>query len=86
MGLACAWMVMKILIGLLMCRPISMQWNPATPGGVCGDQISAFAAVGVVDLFVDVIIFVLPIPMVMKLQVSRAHRVALIGIFGAGIL
>ena len=41
---------------------------------------------GIVDLIVDVIIFVLPIPMVLKLQVSRAHRIALISIFGAGVL
>ncbi|KAF9872095.1 integral membrane protein [Colletotrichum karsti] len=86
MGLATSWMLMTILIGLLICRPIAMQWDPTIPGGVCGDQVTAFAAVGVVDLIVDVIIFVLPIPMVLKLQVSRAHRIALISIFGAGVL
>ncbi|KAI3542584.1 integral membrane protein [Colletotrichum filicis] len=86
MGLCIAWTLMTILIGLLICRPIAMQWNPTIPGGVCGDQITAFAAVGVVDVIVDLIIFILPIPMVLKLQVSSAHRIALIGIFGAGIL
>ncbi|KAL0932859.1 uncharacterized protein CTRU02_211822 [Colletotrichum truncatum] len=86
MGLSTAWMLMTILIGLLICRPIAMQWDPTIPGGVCGDQVTAFAAVGVVDLIVDVIIFALPIPMVLKLQISKAHRVALMSIFGAGIL
>ncbi|TEA15717.1 Satratoxin biosynthesis SC1 cluster protein 4 [Colletotrichum sidae] len=86
MGLAAAWMLMTILIGLLICRPIAMQWDPTIPGGECGDQTTAFAAVVVVDIIVDVFIFVLPIPMVLKLQVSRAHRIALMGIFGAGIL
>ncbi|KAK1471789.1 integral membrane protein [Colletotrichum cuscutae] len=71
---------------LMKFGPIAMQWNPTIPGGVCGDQITAFAAVGVVDVIVDLIIFILPIPMVLKLQVSSAHRIALIGIFGAGIL
>ncbi|KXH40966.1 integral membrane protein [Colletotrichum salicis] len=86
MGLCIAWTLMTILIGLLICRPIAMQWNPTISGGVCGDQITAFAAVGVVGVIVDLIIFILPIPMVLKLQVSSAHRIALIGIFGAGIL
>ncbi|KAF6790390.1 integral membrane protein [Colletotrichum sojae] len=86
MGLAGAWTLMTILIGLLICRPIAMQWDPTIPGGECGDQIAGFAAVGVVDLIVDLVIFILPIPMVLKLQVSKAHRLALVSIFGAGVL
>ena len=86
MALATSWAIMTILIGLLICRPLSMNWNPLTPGGKCGNQTAAFAAVGVVDLLTDLLILVLPLPMVVRLQVSRANKIGLVAIFGAGVL
>lgn len=77
---------MTILIGLLICHPIAMNWDTTLPGGYCGDEISAYSAVGIIDLVIDIAIFILPIPMVVKLQVSTAHKMALGVIFGAGIL
>ncbi|KAI1871787.1 hypothetical protein JX265_005773 [Neoarthrinium moseri] len=80
------WIVLTILIGLLICRPIEMNWNPFTPGGSCGDQIAAFASIGIVDILNEVTILALPIPMVWKLRMPMRYKVALACVFGAGIL
>ncbi|UQC77604.1 uncharacterized protein CLUP02_03073 [Colletotrichum lupini] len=85
-GLCVCWMLFTILIGIFICQPVAMNWNPATPGGKCGDQNAAFAAVGYFDLATDLIILVLPIPMVYNLQLRWPHKVALYVIFGAGAL
>ncbi|KAJ0309102.1 hypothetical protein COL5a_001223 [Colletotrichum fioriniae] len=85
-GLCVCWMLFTILIGIFICQPVAMNWNPATPGGKCGDQNAAFAAVGYFDLATDLIILVLPIPMVYNLQLRWPHKVALYIIFGAGAL
>lgn len=86
MTLAIAWAIMTILIGMLICQPVRMNWIPTTPGGKCGNQVAAFAAVGVVDVVLDCFIFLLPIPMVFKSHVRFAEKLGLICIFGVGIL
>ncbi|KAJ0166102.1 hypothetical protein CTA2_8648 [Colletotrichum tanaceti] len=85
-GLCVCWMFFTILIGIFICQPVAMNWDPTTPGGTCGNQNAAFAAVGFFDLVTDLIILVLPIPMVYKLQLRWPHKVALYVIFGAGAL
>jgi hypothetical protein len=86
MVLAVAWAIMTILIGMLICQPVQMNWIPTTPGGKCGNQVAAFSAVGIMDVAVDCIIFLLPIPMVLKLRVRPAEKIGLLCIFGLGIL
>ncbi|OHE94570.1 integral membrane protein [Colletotrichum orchidophilum] len=86
MGLCVCWMLFTILIGIFICQPVAMNWDPETPGGWCGDQNAGFAAVGFFDLATDLIILVLPIPMVYNLQLRLPHKVALYAIFGAGAL
>lgn len=77
---------MTVLIGILICQPVAMNWNQLTPGGRCGNQNAAFSAVGYIDLLSDLIILVLPIPIVLKLQLPMANKIGLSAIFGAGIL
>lgn len=77
---------MTILIGILICQPVEMNWNPQTPGGHCGNQNAAYSAVGVVDIVVDFAILLLPIPTVLKLQLPTANRIGLMFVFSFGIL
>ncbi|KAK7946936.1 uncharacterized protein PG986_011257 [Apiospora aurea] len=81
-----AWTVMTILVGIFICRPVEMNWNPYTPGGICGDQLAAFASVGIVDIVNEVSILALPIPMIWRLQMPLRYKGALFCVFGAGIL
>ncbi|KAF9887525.1 hypothetical protein FE257_010103 [Aspergillus nanangensis] len=85
-GLSCSWAIMTTLVGILICQPVSMNWDPTTPGGTCGDQTAAFSAVGIVDIIVDVLILVLPIPMILNLQLPTANKMGLVAIFSVGIL
>lgn len=83
--IAC-WGVMVVLTGLLLCTPIAFNWDQSIPGGKCADQKATFFAVGILDLITDLCVFVLPLPMIWKLQVSRGNKVALFGIFGLGLM
>lgn len=78
-------MVMTLLIGLLVCRPIEKNWDP-TAGGECGDQIAAYTAVSVVNVVVDVAMCLLPLPMIWGLHVKKPYKLALFGIFSIGIV
>ncbi|KAF2804350.1 uncharacterized protein BDZ99DRAFT_575572 [Mytilinidion resinicola] len=86
MGFAASWGLMTFLIGILICQPIEMNWNPEVKGGKCGNQNAAFASVGIVDLLTDLVILLLPMPMVAKLQIPRANKIGLVCIFCTGML
>jgi hypothetical protein len=62
MGLSAAWALMTILIGVLICKPISALWDPLS--GTCGDQNAGLAAVSGIELVIDALIILLPLPVV----------------------
>lgn len=76
---------MTVLIGFLICRPVEKNWDP-TAEGVCGDRIAGYTAVSVVNVIVDILMLVLPLPMVFNLQVKRGYKVGLFSVFGIGIV
>ncbi|KAB8288831.1 hypothetical protein EYC80_010733 [Monilinia laxa] len=85
MGLCIAWSLMTILIAFLICRPLDYNWNLKPPGNHCGDQNLAYGSVGVVDIFTDTCILILPIPMIWNLQMPKLNKVLLACILGFGI-
>lgn len=49
-------------------------------------MIGAYLSVGVVDVLTDVMVFALPIPMLLKLQMPQTKRVGLLALFGLGLI
>lgn len=76
---------MTLLIGLLICRPVQKNWDP-TVNGTCGNQIAGYRAVSIVNVVIDVVMCILPLPMILQLQVKSPYKLALMGIFGIGIV
>ena len=85
MALNFGWMLQTILTGLLICRPMTLNWDP-TARGHCGNQTLAFAAVSIVDIITDILIFAMPLKMLWGLQMKRVYKIALGCMFGAGIM
>lgn len=77
---------MTILIGFLICRPVAKNWDPTTPNGICGNRIAGYTAVSIVNVFVDCLMLLLPLPMICRLQVKAGYKWALLGIFGIGVV
>lgn len=83
MALSIAWMLQTILIGIFLCQPTSLNWDPDTRGH-CGNQTMAYSSVSILDFITDALIMVLPIRLILHLQIKKVHKIALICIFGAG--
>ncbi|KAI1105521.1 hypothetical protein F4804DRAFT_131010 [Jackrogersella minutella] len=81
-----AWMLQVTLINLLICQPISTNWNLQTAGATCGNQRAAFASVSAVDIVNQVVILMLPLPMVWRLGLEIRYRIVTACIFTVGIL
>ena len=86
LGFAIAWSISAVVVGLTICIPIAAFWDPTIPGGKCGNLVTAFAAIGWLDVALDVFILVLPLPMVWNLQVPRANKIGVCCIFALSIM
>lgn len=85
MGLSVCWALYTALIGFLICHPVQSAWDPTIPA-TCGNHTMAYSAVAIFDIITDVMIVGLPVKFVAQLQVRKAHKIALYGVFCAGIM
>ena len=88
----CTWTMMFITFGYLFsnlwtqifsCQPIAKYWRPETPGH-CVNWVKAFYAYGSLNFITDLLIFVLPLPMVWRLHLSLKEKIGVSMIFLLG--
>ncbi|KAL9101416.1 MAG: hypothetical protein Q9163_003327 [Psora crenata] len=84
-SLSLGWSVATMLVGYLICSPISKLWD-LTAAGHCGDQVAAYITLGVLDVILDIAVYMLPIPMIYRLQVPLHTKIALATSFALGLL
>ena len=82
--LSIGWSLATILVGYLICTPLSELWTKA-PGGHCGSTTAAYVSLGVFDVLLDMAVFSLPLPMLYRLQVAKHAKIALVATFGLGL-
>lgn len=77
-----------LLLAMFQCLPIHYFWDRAMPGakGKCVKAAPALIAFSAFNVFSDVVILLLPIPIVWNLKVSRRQKVSLSGVFLLGVL
>lgn len=66
--------------------PFARNWDPEITTGHCASERNFIIAVAVWGLSCDAMIWALPIPMVLRLHLPLAQRLALSGVFATGIL
>ena len=69
---------------IFQCSPIRKSWLPKTKGKCLPNDVT-FYVLAAITIFCDVVIFLLPIPLLMKIQINLRKKIALIGIFTLGI-
>ncbi|KAF4977817.1 hypothetical protein FZEAL_5724 [Fusarium zealandicum] len=67
------------------CQPVSYYWTRfAGTEGTCIDVSQFFVILAIINLVTDVILLALPIPEILKLQMSRENKLAICGIVALG--
>lgn len=88
------WAVMFFVFGYLFsnlvtqifgCTPIDKNWKPTIPGH-CIVLIKAVYAYGSMNFISDLFIFILPLPMVWRLQLSRKAKLGVTLVFMGGVM
>lgn len=74
------------IVGGLMCRPLAYTWNKNIVGGKCLPRHAIFYIPAVPTLLLNAVIVCLPMPTIWRLQMKRAHRIAVIAVFALGAM
>ena len=86
MVLIFGWGVLAFSVTWAFCSPIAYGWDVTIPGGHCANRDAGYLVVGIVDAVTDLLILILPMPMIWKLQIPRVRQVSLVVIFSIAIL
>ncbi|PTD08912.1 hypothetical protein FCULG_00011050 [Fusarium culmorum] len=66
------------------CSPVDKSWNPLKEGK-CLPPGPSFTGYAVVTIVSDIVVAILPIPVLVKLEIKLAKKIGLIAIFTLGI-
>jgi hypothetical protein len=78
-----AWFVGIVLSSAFMCKPIAKSWNPFLEG-TCGSTPALWLGSAIPSVVIDLIILMLPLPMIWTLKMSIARKSGITAIFVCG--
>lgn len=79
------WLVGILISVTFMCNPIQKAWDVSLPG-TCLNTGRLWLGSGLASLIIDVIILVMPLPMLWKLKMKTIRRIQISGVFICGYL
>ena len=66
------------------CDPISYGWDKSSPGGWCADAEPRLTYPSLANIFTDLVMLLLPIPVMWRLHVNRATKIGVGCTFATG--
>jgi len=83
-GLLIANWIGTTVAGFCICFPFEFLWNRSIPGGHCIDVNAWYRWSSLMNIITDVIMLVLPLPVIWKIQSSRKVKTGLTITFAMG--
>ena len=77
-----AWAVAGIVGGATVCLPLN--WDPLEPTWTCQRRLWFWMAHGVIHVVTDLLIFLMPLPLLNTLRLPPLQKMILIGVFSLG--
>ncbi|KAL9012419.1 MAG: hypothetical protein Q9173_002817 [Seirophora scorigena] len=80
------WGISTFIATVFQCTPVSYLWTQflGKTKGKCVDFTALLIATAAVNIFTDVAVLVFPMPMVWKMGIEKAQKVAVSGVFLLG--
>lgn len=78
------WTVVSIITGVALCIPIEKLWDATITWGVCLPLAPMGLAVTSAHILTDLIILLMPLPLVLNLKITRKRKMLIISTFMAG--
>jgi hypothetical protein len=83
MGICSCFWIATLFAGAFFCTPPEKQWYPDLPGH-CGERRLFTSVPTSTDLGVEILVILLPMPLLWKLQMPTGRKIALMFVFGLG--
>ncbi|KAL4987806.1 hypothetical protein BDW68DRAFT_197132 [Aspergillus falconensis] len=82
------WALGSFLAQVLSCKPVSYYWNQwdGEHVGKCSSHNSLLLAHSIINIFLDILVFALPMPVLVRLQMSIEKRVGICLMFAVGLV
>ncbi|KAJ5198857.1 hypothetical protein N7491_000576 [Penicillium cf. griseofulvum] len=75
------------LISIFQCTPVSAYWHISPTGSYrCMDDGAIVFSASVINIFTDFLVTALPMPLIWSLKLPARQRLAVISIFGLGVV
>ncbi|KAF6814143.1 integral membrane protein [Colletotrichum sojae] len=85
-GIVVCYSVVYVLINISGCKPIEASWDTTIPKAEasCVDKLTTYLTLSIANIIMDVLILLLPLPVVIPLQMGKRQKFSLILLFGTG--
>ena len=80
-----AWQIVIIAGYIWECRPVQKAWDTMVPG-TCIDLKKLWLGNAIPNSLTDIVIIIIPLPLIWKLHLPRSQRLLLCGVFLTGAL
>lgn len=81
------WLFVRFFMTIFQCQPVSAFWDHSVRGGKCViNEATFFFATVLTHVVLDCLILVLPAIQVGRMKLVFGQKIAVIGLFGCGIL
>ncbi|KAF7535245.1 hypothetical protein G7054_g5544 [Neopestalotiopsis clavispora] len=78
------WTILMSFLLIFICVPVQRFWDENAPGH-CMNVLALWLSVAVINMVTDLTCFLIPIPPLLQLQMSRNHKILLAGIFALAL-
>ena len=77
------WGIIINCMTVFVCVPVQSYWE-GTPGRHCLNNATGFLMAAITNILIDIIILLLPLPVLWRLQLSPTRKLAVVGLFVCG--
>lgn len=81
-----AYSLAYVLLNIFPCTPTEATWDYSIKKSTCLDPWTAYWAISILNIVMDVCILALPIPVVVPLQMEKRQKWSLLFLFATGAL
>jgi hypothetical protein len=81
-----AYLLSVIVETFVLCKPVQYNWDKTIQGTCDKNIMVAYILSGSTNLLLDVIVVVLPMPVLWKLRLPWGKKIAVMAMFGLGAL
>lgn len=79
------WCLSQLMIGVFQCIPIAKFWDDSIEGH-CIDNNTIWYVNAGGNIATDIMVFIMPLPIVYQLNLPKRERLFLLGVFSLGFL